>query len=142
MPFYNIATAAASWSEDRNGSFLISWDHPGQVDPEVNTAWHNFVLAMQALGDCGEDNEVGGHLYWFVQADHPELGRAVVAWSSHVEGRGPCNVEVVPLFSTQREVCPGPCSADQPGALLAEYIANGTWQYTGDPAAVGLPQAE
>lgn len=138
MPFYTLAQAAAAWSEDRNGAFLMSFDAPTVVDPCVAPVWHLFVPAMQALADCGEDNEYSGHALWCVQAAHPALGRAMVVWASHLEGRGPCTVEVLQLLQGKREVSCGPAEGGTPGPVLAQYMAEGLWQYAGNPAEVGL----
>ena len=141
MPFYTMPALAALWSDQRNGAYLLLDDQSGQprgLWAGVNPAWVDFVPAMQAAADCGDDNEFGGTFNWCVLVQHNTLGRCMVSWSSHCEGRGPCNVQVAKLGNITNELVPGPCMGGAPTGMLAQLIAEGFWQYAGNPAELGI----
>lgn len=136
MSYHTLATLAAAWSDDRNGCFGLDYDNAPAVDPAINPVWQHFVPAMQVVADCGEDNEYNGFFVWSTQAQHPTLGLYTVAWCSHSEGRGPCQVTVTPVMPAPGqlpEISGGPLQTqDQPGPVLTALLQQGTWQYPGD----------
>ena len=66
----------------------------------------------------------------------------MVSWASHCEGRGPDQVQVWRIGSQDVISCDGPAAGGRPGQVLAELIANGTWQYAGNPEEIGLGSPE
>ena len=84
----------------------------------------------------------GGTFLWVAQARHEDLGVFMVSWASHCEGRGPDQVQVWRIGSQDVISCDGPAAGGRPGQVLAELIANGTWQYAGNPEEIGLGSPE
>lgn len=142
MPYFSASQLAGAWSEDRNGAFLMDPDGSGAwgLAAGIDPSWADFVPMMQVVADCGEDNEVIlGSLFWTALCQHDELGWFMVAWVSHLEGRGPCYVQVSKVRGSpsQSSVYKGPVEA--PAAPeLARLINEGQWQYKGNPDEIGL----
>jgi hypothetical protein len=134
MPFHPIATVAAAWSGDRNGAFLMEFDAAPALWAGYDQGWALFVPAMQVIADCGDDNEIGGWAQYTALVDHEQLGRYVVSWSSHMEGRGPCFVQVLQVGDREAVAVayPGPAEGAAPTGLLEQLINEGLWQYPGE----------
>jgi len=119
--------AAAAHSEDQHSAFGIE---QGAVWPGINPAWAPFIKAMQVAGsELGESGDYNGWLVYTVTLDSDSQGPHMVSWSSHLEGRGPCYVKVMPLSNaaTLGSSYHGPLMGGAPDPALLALLEQALW---------------
>ncbi len=103
-------------------------------------SWATFVPMAQVAAFDYTQGENAGWLQCALQVQHSELGTYSVVWSSHLEGRAPCFVQVLLLGDrdAQAVTFAGPAEGGVLTGLLEQLVNGGLWLCV-DPAYSGLP---
>jgi hypothetical protein len=145
LGYYSAAELAAHWHADKHSCFLMDQVPGGTPEqlalaPGYHPSWATFVPMAQVAALDYAMGEHGGWLQCALLVQHYELGTYSVTWSSHLEGRAPCFVQVLQLGERNAQAVSftGPAEGGVLTGLLEQLVNGGLW-YSADPQYSGLP---